>query len=118
MGRVDDLVSEYQQASAVVIPIYYGSGTCVKFVEALFMNRPVVSSPVGARGFSDVCKDGEDYMLAKNDEEFVKKTIELLSSKSKAREMGKKGLEKANCFFSQDSFIEIVKSSILGEVIK
>lgn len=113
MGRVDDVASEYQQASVVVIPIYYGSGTCVKFVEALFMNRPVVSSLVGARGFCDVCREGEDFMLAKNDEEFVKKTIELLSSESKAIEMSNKGFDKANNYYSQDSFIDIVKKTIL-----
>jgi glycosyltransferase involved in cell wall biosynthesis len=112
VGRVDDLASEYQEATIVIIPIYYGSGTCVKFVEAMLMNRPVISTPIGARGFSDVCKDGEDYMLANNDEEFASKTIELLSSVSRAREMAKNGYEKANSYYSQKRFSEIVKTAI------
>jgi glycosyltransferase involved in cell wall biosynthesis len=112
VGRVDDIVSEYQDASVVIIPLYYGSGTCVKFVEAMIMNRPVVSSVVGARGFSDVCQDGVHYMLAKNDKEFAAKTVELLSSTSKSREMAKNGLEIANTCFSQEKFIQIVKDTI------
>lgn len=114
VGKVEDLASEYQKAAVVVIPIYYGSGTCVKFVEALLMNRPVISTPVGARGFSEVCKDGEDYMLAHNDEEFISKTIELLSSVSKSREMAHKGYEIGEKMFSQRKFCEIVKKAIIS----
>ena len=115
VGRVDDLVSEYQEATVVVIPLYYGSGTCVKFVEAMVMNRPVVSSVVGARGFSDVCQDGVHYMLANNDEEFAAKTVELLSSVSKSREMAKNGREIAETYYSQEKFVEIVKDAIIGQ---
>lgn len=114
VGKVEELASEYQKATVVVIPIYYGSGTCVKFVEALLMNRPVISTPVGARGFSEVCKDGEDYMLAHNDEEFISKTIELLSSVSKSREMAHKGYEIGEKMFSQRKFCEIVKKAIIS----
>ena len=113
VGKVADLALEYLETSVVIIPIYYGSGTCVKFVEAMLMNRPVISSPIGARGFSDVCKDGEDYMLAIDDKEFVNKTIELLSSVSKSKEIANNGFEKAKRHYSQDKFIEIVKYSIL-----
>lgn len=113
IGIVDDLVHEYQQASVVVIPVYYGSGTCVKFVEALFMNCPIVSTPVGARGFSYICRDGKDYMLANNDEEFVSKTIELLSSEARSKEMANNGYEIARSHYSQESFLEIVKNNII-----
>ena len=113
VGKVDDLVAEYQKAAVVVIPIYYGSGTCVKFVEALLMNRPIVSSTVGARWFSEVCRDGEDYMLAHDDEEFISKTIELLSSLPKSREMAHKGYETGERLFSQRQFCEIVRKAIL-----
>ena len=47
----------------------------VKFVEALFMNRPIVSTPVGARGFGEHVKNGEHFMLAVDDKEFTEKTI-------------------------------------------
>jgi len=113
VGRVDDLASEYQKATVVVIPIYYGSGTSVKFVEAMLMNRPVVSSPIGARGFNELCQDGVHYILANNDEEFVIKTIGLLSSIQKSKEIAKHGCEIANKHFSQKRFIEIVKENIL-----
>lgn len=113
VGKIDDLASEYQKAAVVVIPIYYGSGTCVKFVEALMMNRPVISSPVGARWFSEVCRDGEEYMLAQNDEEFISKAIELLSSWSASKEMAHRGYEIGKKLFSQKRFCDIVRNAIL-----
>lgn len=112
VGYVEDIASEYRNARVVVIPIYYGTGTCVKFVEGLMMNRPVVSTPVGARGSEDICRDGEHFMLAKNDEEFANKTIELLSSFSKSLEMAKKGYEIAKKNYSKERFYEIVKQSL------
>lgn len=113
VGKIDDLASEYQRAAVVIIPIYYGSGTCVKFVEALLMNRPVISTPVGARWFSEVCRDGEEYMLAQNDEEFISKTIGLLSSWSASKEMAHRGYEIGKKLFSQKRFCDIVRNAIL-----
>lgn len=51
-------------------------------------------------------------MLAKNDEEFANKTIELLSSFSRSIEMAKKGYEIAKKNYSQERFFEIVKQSL------
>lgn len=113
VGYVEDIVSEYRNARIVVVPIYQGTGTCIKFVEGLMMNRPVVSTPVGARGFDTICQNKEHYMLAKNDEEFADKTIELLFSLSTSQKMARKGYEIAQMFFSQERFCEIVKKSLI-----
>lgn len=111
-GFVDDIVSEYEAAKVVVIPIYHGSGTCIKFVEGMFMNRPVVSTSVGARGFDRIAEDNVHYCLAKDDEEFVNKTVDLLQNTQKANEMANKAYELAKNNYSQEKFIEIVKETI------
>lgn len=108
IGYVEDIISEYKQARVVIVPIYQGTGTCIKFVEALMMNRPVVSTPIGARGFEETCQDGKHFMLAKNDEEFADKTIELLNSLSTSQIIAKAGREVANKKYSQERFYEIV----------
>lgn len=112
VGFVEDLVSEYKKARVVVVPIYQGTGTCVKFVEGLMMNRPVVSTPVGARGFEEICKDGQHYMLANSDEEFAGKTVELLSSLSTSQAIAKAGYVIAKKNFSQERFYEIVTEAL------
>ncbi len=79
------------------------------------MNKPIISTPVGARGYDIVCRDGIDYMLAKNDEEFINKTLTLLSSPSKAKEMAKRGYEIGCKNYSQRQFCEIVKKAIIEQ---
>lgn len=53
LGFVDDLAPVYAAASAVVCPIYSGSGTCIKAVEALMHGRIVIGSPFAFRGWTD-----------------------------------------------------------------
>ena len=62
LGYVDDLSLVYQECRVVVIPVYQGSGTCVKFVEGLMMNRPIVSTPMGARGFQQICYNQKHFI--------------------------------------------------------
>lgn len=112
IGQVDDITNEYQEATIVIIPIYHGSGTCVKFIEALQTNRPVVSTPIGVRGFDDTFQDGIHYLLAKNDEEFAEKTIDMLSDASKSRIIAINGFEMANRLFSKERFYEIVEENL------
>ena len=112
LGFVEDLAAEYEEARVVIIPIYQGSGTCVKFVEAMWMNRPIVSTSVGVRGLDRFAKDGEHYLLAKNDEEFANKTVALLLNTEKSIDMANKAKELAKNSFSQEKFMEIVKDTI------
>lgn len=112
-GFVDDLAAEYINARVVVIPIYHGAGTCIKFIEALSMNRPIVSTPFGARGFDEFCVAGEHYMRAENDKDFAEKTITLLSSLDKSKMMAYRAREISGKNFSQAGFEKIVKESIL-----
>lgn len=112
LGFVEEISVEYEKAKVVVIPIYHGAGTAIKFVEAMFMNRPIVSSPFGARGFDVIAKDNEHYLLAKNDEDFANKTVELLLDTQKSNTMAHKAYELAKNNFSQEKFMEIVKTTI------
>lgn len=50
VGRVESLRPFYERAHAVVVPVFYGSGTRLKVLEAMAYGRPVVSTPLGAEG--------------------------------------------------------------------
>lgn len=53
LGFVNDLAPIYAKACAVVCPIYSGSGTCIKTVEALMYGRVAIGSPFAFRGWTD-----------------------------------------------------------------
>lgn len=50
VGRVRSVAPWYEQAHAVVVPVFEGSGTRLKVIEAMAYGRPVVSTSLGAEG--------------------------------------------------------------------
>lgn len=114
LGYVPDVVKEYMDCRLVIVPVYQGAGSSVKFIEGLFSNRPIVSTPMGARGFDKICQPNVHFMLAKNDKVFAIKTIELLCSVEKSNHMAKLAYEVGQQHFSQEKFDEIVKSALMS----
>lgn len=112
VGFVEDLQEEYQNCSVVIIPIYHGSGTSIKFIEGMMMNRPVVTTPVGARGFDRVFQVNRHYWSANNDQEFADQVVNVLSDRTKASLMAREACEIAKANFSKECFFKIVKTSL------
>lgn len=112
LGFVDDLREEYQNCRAVIVPIYHGAGTSIKFIEGIMMNRPVVSTQVGARGFDKHFQANRHYLLANNDQEFADHIVNVLSDIDKANSMAQKAYEIGKSHFSKEGFFDVVKESI------
>ena len=68
-GRVDSLRPFYEAAHALVIPVFEGSGTRLKLIEASFFGRPVISTTLGAEGLP--LRAGEHYARADSVAEWV-----------------------------------------------
>jgi glycosyltransferase involved in cell wall biosynthesis len=51
LGYVEDLKALYAAADIAVNPVAYGSGSSVKIAEYLAAGLPIVTTPVGARGY-------------------------------------------------------------------
>ncbi len=82
-GRVDD-VRPYMQAAAVyIVPIRIGGGTRLKIFEAMAMERPIVSTRVGAEGLP--VEDGRNMLVADSAADFARAVVTLLSDADKAR---------------------------------
>lgn len=73
LGFVDDLKDLYAGALATVVPVYSGSGTCIKVLESLANSRICLSMEFGVRGIPDsdissgscgifVYKDADDFV--------------------------------------------------------
>ena len=112
LGYVDDIVEEYHQCRIIIVPIYQGSGTSVKFTEGLMMNRPTVATPLGVRGFESFCKPDSEYLLAESDEEFATKVVYLLQHSNEAQLIARRANAVAQRHISPERFVEIVAQSI------
>ncbi|GAG25902.1 unnamed protein product, partial [marine sediment metagenome] len=87
------LVNALQRRSSVVIQKSIREGFGLTVTEALWKEKPVVTSNVG--GIPLQINNGENgFLLDSHDADgFAEKTIELLKNPKLAKEMGKKGKE-------------------------
>ena len=112
LGFVDCLHDEYQNCRAVIVPIYQGAGTSIKFIEAIMINRPIISTQMGARGFNSAFQANQHYLLANNDQEFANQVVSVLSSLDKANVMAHNAYEIGKSHFSKNYFFDVVKKSV------
>lgn len=68
-GRVPDVSPYYGEAHALVIPVFQGSGTRLKAVEAAARQRPIISTGLGIEGLP--LREGEHYVRAESAEDFA-----------------------------------------------
>lgn len=78
-GEVEDANIYINSKAIMIVPLLSGSGMRIKIIEGLALAKAIVSTEVGVEGIS--AKDGEEIMIAKNNHEFVNKTIELVENK-------------------------------------
>ena len=88
-GTVPDVRPYLRAAQVVVVPLLQGAGTRLKILEALAMGKAVVSTRIGAEGLD--LTHGEELFIADGDEEFARRTVELLCSPTLRRALGQRG---------------------------
>jgi len=76
-GSVEDVRPYLQKATLSVVPLRNGGGTRLKILEALSMQKAVVSTSIGCEGLD--LTDGEDIMIADSAKDFADKVLVLLS---------------------------------------
>jgi glycosyltransferase involved in cell wall biosynthesis len=85
-GRVDDVRPYIERAAAYVIPLRIGGGTRLKVYEAMAMERPLISTSVGAEGLP--LTDGQELLLADTPEDFAAAVVRVLQDRSLAMSLG------------------------------
>ncbi len=112
MGFVPDLEEEYRNARIAIVPIYEGSGTSVKVVEAMNLNRLCVSTPQGVRGYEKYMHADEDYLLADSDEAFANHITKCITDVDRCNTIAHSAKKKINQYFSREHFCNIVCETI------
>lgn len=75
VGYVPTVAPFYEQAHVVVVPVFEGSGTRLKLLEAVAYGRPVVSTRLGAEGLP--LRAGEHYLEADDADAFAGAIVDL-----------------------------------------
>jgi glycosyltransferase involved in cell wall biosynthesis len=88
-GEVEDVRPYIAGCSAFVVPLRSGGGTRLKILQAMAMERPVISTSLGAEGLE--VTPGVNILIAENPAEFVKHILGLAASPEAACQLGKAG---------------------------
>ncbi|HEX8492708.1 MAG TPA: glycosyltransferase [Pyrinomonadaceae bacterium] len=85
-GRVEDVRPYMERAAAYVVPLRIGGGTRLKIYEAMAMEKPIISTTIGAEGLP--VRNGRELLLADTPEAFAAEVVRVLKDESAARELG------------------------------
>jgi glycosyltransferase involved in cell wall biosynthesis len=89
VGDVPDVRPYIAAADIFVVPLRVGSGTRLKIFEAMAMDRPVVSTTIGAEGLP--LTHEKDLLLADSSETFAEQVAQLLSEPNKKKTISETG---------------------------
>ena len=88
-GSVEDVRPYIVESTVYVVPLRIGGGTRLKILQALAMEKAVVSTSIGCEGLG--LQPGKHLLVADDPEQFAAGTIQLIKDTSLRRELGENG---------------------------
>ena len=101
---VEDVRPLYETANVVIVPTLVSAGTNVKVLEALAMQRAVVSTPSGAGGLALTHR--ESIWVAESTAEFAEGIVSLLQDSEQRRAIAAEGRRVAEAQFGWEAIGE------------
>jgi sugar transferase (PEP-CTERM/EpsH1 system associated) len=96
-GSVPDIRPYLERAAVAVVPLRVGGGTRLKIFEAMAMERPVVSTTIGAEGLA--VESGRDLLIADDPESMAAEVLRVLSDHQLAERLARTGAERVRARF-------------------
>jgi len=119
-GRVDDVRPYMQDAVAFIVPIRIGGGTRLKIYEAMAMEKPVISTTVGAEGLP-VHHDAQ-LLLADDPKTFADSVVKVLSNSELAARLGSSAAQFVRQHFGWPgvaaTFADLCRTAVADEAQK
>lgn len=112
VGFVPDLQASYAGCRFAVVPVFSGSGTNIKVVEALRFGRTCVLARFAHRGYGATLPDGEALRVTDDDDAFAAACVELLRDPAQAERLARRGREAIAQHYSFERFSRTVSGSI------
>lgn len=92
LGKIKKVKDFYKNLDVLIAPIFSGSGTRIKILEALSFGVPVITTDIGAEGINIVSQ----YLLITNSKnEFIREIVKFAKKNSKSNEVERIKLVKS-----------------------
>ena len=116
-GRVDDVRRYIDDAVAFIVPIRIGGGTRLKIYEAMAMEKPVISTTIGAEGLP--VHDGAELLIADDPETFANAVVKVLTGSAFATQLGNSAAQLVRQNFGWPgvaaNFADLCRAATVGE---
>lgn len=103
-GTVPDVRPHVTEAAVFIVPLRIGGGTRLKIFEAMAMERPVVSTSIGAEGLP--VEHGQDILLADSAADFADAVVGLLGNTGTQAALAKAAAAMVRGFYAWPSIAE------------
>jgi glycosyltransferase involved in cell wall biosynthesis len=113
-GEVADVRPYVHKAAALVVPLRMGGGTRLKILEGLSMEKPMVSTTIGAEGI-DV-KHREHLLIADEPSAFADAVVHLLSNPAAGGALARAGKELVDRTYQWSAVVDRVETFYEGLV--
>jgi glycosyltransferase involved in cell wall biosynthesis len=102
-GFVDELAPWYRTARVVCCPIYHGSGTRVKIIEAAAYAKAIVATRLGAEGLE--FEDGREIILRDDLGGLASACVQLLQDAGSAQRLGRAAHARAADLYEHGAIV-------------
>jgi glycosyltransferase involved in cell wall biosynthesis len=99
-GEIEDQDEFIKSKSLMIVPLFSGSGMRLKIIEAFLHGKPVISTPLGARGTKAV--NGKHILMAENNIQFEEQIERLIEDKNLYLELARQAFELASSHFNNE----------------
>jgi glycosyltransferase involved in cell wall biosynthesis len=88
VGEVEDALDFISRRQLMVVPLFSGSGMRIKIIEAMAMEKAVISTTIGAEGI--LYTAGDDILIANTKEEYIDTILKCIDQPAISAAIGKK----------------------------
>ena len=110
LGYVDNLSEIYAKASMAIAPIYIGSGSRLKIVEAMMHNTLTIASPKGAEGL--LVEDGKHIVIAVDRQAWINHILYYLDNKGERAVIEKNAHDLVEKHYYYGNYKEVIKDCV------
>lgn len=99
-GTVDDVRPYIAESTLYIVPLRVGGGSRLKILEALAMNKVVLSTTIGAEGLH--LDDGQHLLLRDDAQSFADAAVEALRAPERFDSLARQGRERVMELYTWD----------------
>ena len=109
-GLVENSEDYMNSKSAMIVPIFSGSGIRIKILEGMSMGIPIISTKKGAQGIN--CKNNKNILICNDEIEFLNSIKNLKNDEVLFNKLSLEGKKLINQYFSTNVVIKNWKNLI------